>query len=72
MKKSYLGKKESGILKVQEKDYDHLLKKIERYELALEEITLVGYSENFGGGWTYTGEYHAKCMNIAREALENN
>jgi hypothetical protein len=45
---------------------------VKKYESALEEITLVGYSEKFGGGWTYSGEFHAKCMNIAREALGEN
>jgi hypothetical protein len=58
------------VIKIQEEDYNSLLKKIEKYELALEEISLVGYSEKFGGGWTYTGENHARCMKIAMETLK--
>ena len=47
-----------------------LKNKAERYEKALEQISQIGYSDKFGGGWTYTGEYHARCMKIAMETLK--
>lgn len=52
-------------------DYvDWLIRTVERYEKALEEISKVGWSDSFGGGFSYTGENHAECMKIAKQALE--
>ena len=43
---------------------------MERYEKALKEITNVGWSESFGGCHSFTGENHAKCIDLAEKALD--
>lgn len=40
------------------------------YKQALEQITQLGWSDNFGGGHNYTGEYHAQAIKISEKALE--
>lgn len=49
---------------------DWLIRTVERYEKALEDISKVGWSDRFGGGFSYTGENHAECIKIAKQTLE--
>ncbi len=49
---------------------NNLLQENKRLSEALNEISQIGYSDKFGGGWTYTGEHHARCMKIAMETLK--
>jgi hypothetical protein len=49
---------------------NNLSQDYKRLKEALEEISQIGYSDKFCGGWTYTGEYHARCMKIAMETLK--
>ena len=57
------------ILEVLEEDVPSLIERIEQLEKALNEITELGWSERFGGGYQYMGEYHAEAIKIARQAL---
>ena len=43
---------------------------IERFEKALKEIRNVGWSESFGGCHSFTGENHARCIDLAEKALD--
>ena len=48
---------------------DRQNERIEQLEKALNEITELGWSERFCGGYQYMGEYHAEAIKIARQAL---
>lgn len=65
---------ESGELLCDKCSMENEIKMLQRenglYEKALRDITQVGRIDL--NNWRYRSEYHAKCMNIAREALGEN